>query len=748
MSANTQSAFLAPRWRHCAAILFSDVRIRTGIKLGLGGLLALFLTQILRLPHDSWAILTVITTTFARHVGSTAVNAITRILGTISGAIVGVWLVGNYTSTPAIFLPVFFVVMSFATYKFGQFGRRQTPYSYFIFGMTVLVIAANGIEAPDQVWQLGLYRAEEIFVGAVSALIASSIIWPRYAQKEFVMAAQNALQSVEPLLSAQTGSRLRSTHSNAALDQFRQNFANRLSALNYLRLAGARESSFFSARLASYDAYLVSLARVFDEALYVAEGPPSAVSIEDWPRKEMDQVHRGLVEEIRILSAPRSTGEPLPAGSLDAAIADLEQKIEERPKQGFSTVQQIEADVAIVSHLAALRSLRDKLNALRNISETLLEDRHRVSETHRRRDAQTKIDWTWVKIGLKGGLAATIALTLLMWLHPPGAAYVPLTAWLRITISRSSFRLGGAGDLRALQTAFLGCLALALCAAATLATTPLFAGYLAMNLALFFMLFGFGFATATTPGITFSAQLGFLIISAFVGLNSQQPVLSQSIVDTFSGIGIGLFIGAAVRRFAWPTLPQTVLRENLLGILADLKRLLSGDPHREASLVRLLLLSVEAYQVVLKIPLRSRFHAKGNNEGLTALTLSLLALIPRVIYLTTLRVDLPQPANPLLRLPLERLKGQFERHLNIFAEYIKSGPSQRALPTLDRAMGETEVALRRMHDWKLLTNHPVTVPLLTLAIVARYRAVADDLNKLCSLIVDPQINSYWDDYAL
>ena len=39
--------------------LLSDVRVRYGIKLGLAGLLALFLTQILRLPDDAWAILTV-----------------------------------------------------------------------------------------------------------------------------------------------------------------------------------------------------------------------------------------------------------------------------------------------------------------------------------------------------------------------------------------------------------------------------------------------------------------------------------------------------------------------------------------------------------------------------------------------------------------------------------------------------------------------------------------------------------------
>jgi len=40
------------------------------------------------------------------------------------------------------------------------------------------------------------------------------------------------------------------------------------------------------------------------------------------------------------------------------------------------------------------------------------------------------------------------------------------------------------------------------------------------------------------------------------------------------------------------------------------------------------------------------------------------------------------------------------------------------------------------------------VLLLTLDIVARHRAVADAVNKLQTLVADPQIHRYWDDYAL
>jgi hypothetical protein len=77
------------------------------------------------LPHDNWAILTVLVLMSAQFVGSITVKAIMRLIGTIAGALVGVWLVGDYTSTPAIFLPVLFLAIALASYKFGQLGGSQ-----------------------------------------------------------------------------------------------------------------------------------------------------------------------------------------------------------------------------------------------------------------------------------------------------------------------------------------------------------------------------------------------------------------------------------------------------------------------------------------------------------------------------------------------------------------------------------------------------------------------------------------------
>src|SRR5215470_10920674 len=112
MSSKPNAISLERKWHWPLLELFGDVRVRNGTKVGLAGVLSLLVTQLLRLPHDSWAILTVLVMTTAQYVGSIAVKAVMRVVGTIAGAIVGVWLVGNYTSTPAIFLPLLFLVMA------------------------------------------------------------------------------------------------------------------------------------------------------------------------------------------------------------------------------------------------------------------------------------------------------------------------------------------------------------------------------------------------------------------------------------------------------------------------------------------------------------------------------------------------------------------------------------------------------------------------------------------------------------
>jgi hypothetical protein len=70
---------------------------------------------------------------------------------------------------------------------------------------------------------------------------------------------------------------------------------------------------------------------------------------------------------------------------------------------------------------------------------------------------------------------------------------------------------------------------------------------------------------------------------------------------TMLGLMIGIAIATVVGRLIWPVLPQRVLKDNLLALFAQIKALLSGDPHRQKIQAQLAILPVEALQAARQI---------------------------------------------------------------------------------------------------------------------------------------------------
>ncbi len=257
--------------------------------------------------------------------------------------------------------------------------------------------------------------------------------------------------------------------------------------------------------------------------------------------------------------------------------------------------------MAFAGHFAALRSLRDEYVNIRATMEGLPRTGQPLPEPKPQWDLLPRIDWFWVKVGIKGALSAVVSVVLLMWINPPGPAALTLMAWTMTLFGRPFIRAGGTGDLRAFQNAFKGSLALIGCVIVLLLTTPFLSNYFVMNLALFVMLFVLGFFMAAASGITFWIQLALLAISTFVGLDPQHPVPSTTIIDTFLGMIAGLAIATVIGRLLWPTLPQTLLRDDLITLFKDNKALIRRDPDQERIQTQLAILSVEALQAIRQI---------------------------------------------------------------------------------------------------------------------------------------------------
>ncbi|MBV9672626.1 MAG: FUSC family protein [Verrucomicrobia bacterium] len=742
MAAQTVSA---PAKKERLFSAFDDLRVRNGIKFGFAGTLALYWTQVLRLPHANWAILTVLVMMSAQFVGSAAIKAFLRSVGTISGAAIGVWLVGDYASTPAVLLPVLFIVIAFSSYKFGQYPASQVPYAYFLLGMTTLVVVTYGVTEPADAWQIGLDRTLEILVGVAASLLVNVILWPRYAREEFVETGRAALGVIRTLVLMHLDAFVTGGPAPPAVESIRSDFRSQLAALKNLLTAGARESTVFASRLSHYNEWLVSLVNLFHAALDLDRGR-SENTVLVQVRTELRMVADAVSEEFDILTAPRSPGEKLRKGNLNEAFARLEEKINELRNEDFFFQIPMTAIRPFYAGVGALRSIRDELNNLHNYAEGLPRIRQPLSQPKPHWDPFPSIDWFWFKIGIKGGLVAVISIVLLKWINPPGAAGIPLIAFV-ITISGKTFLLAkGTGDMRAHQNFFLAALFFAALACFLMLATPFLATYLVMNVALFFILFAFGFFTARVAGMTFPRNIVLLSISSFVGLNPQTVVPAQTIIDTFSGMLFGLSIASIAGRLLWPTLPQGVVRGDILKMLGQMKALVRGDPNREKIETQLTLLTIETIQITGQM--RNPGFRREDLKRLDAFIRELQIAASRLGVVVSRSGQLPEPTAPILRPELESIEVEICQLLDGFIECFHENDSSREFPRLHGALDKLDQALEVIRQNRILQHEALEAPVRLLELVDRYHAVVESLSRCSELVPTLADRRFWGDYAL
>jgi uncharacterized membrane protein YccC len=310
--------------------------------------------------------------------------------------------------------------------------------------------------------------------------------------------------------------------------------------------------------------------------------------------------------------------------------------------------------------------------------------------------------------------------------------------------------------LRGFQKALRGSLILAVCAIVLILTTPFLTSYAIMSLVLFLLLFAVGFLTAGISGLSFWGLFAWLTISTFVGLNPQEPVSSQTIIDDFLGLGFGMWIATIVNRLFWPILPQKVLRRSLLAFCSRIKGLLGGDFQREKILTQIPKLMGEALGAAPQI----RIAGCSENERLklVALIHSLQMLGSRINHLGSPRPVLrspdeggnllPEVAEQIMRPQFEHLEIEIIRVLDAFAECFREGDCSREFPTIDGALAEMDHAIQQIRDRNLLGDLPTEASLRVLDLVDRYHASADTLEQCGEVLHALRIERYWGDYAL
>jgi uncharacterized membrane protein YccC len=172
--------YLLPRSRNANfSIDWSWQNTVFSLKIAAAAILALALAYWLELSDPQWATLTVYILAQPT-VGAALAKGAWRAVGTVTGGLIGLVLVGLFSQAPELLVTatVFLVGASFYA---GARLRNYASYGVLLAGYTTLLVAYEGATAPLGAWSVAVDRTTEMLIGIACSSLASAVILPRYA---------------------------------------------------------------------------------------------------------------------------------------------------------------------------------------------------------------------------------------------------------------------------------------------------------------------------------------------------------------------------------------------------------------------------------------------------------------------------------------------------------------------------------------------------------------------------------------
>jgi hypothetical protein len=267
-----------------------------------------------------------------------------------------------------------------------------------------------------------------------------------------------------------------------------------------------------------------------------------------------------------------------------------------------------------------------------------------------------------------------------------------------------------------------------------------------MNVTLFLILFLYGFFSARIQGLNYGMNLALLGASIFVALNPQVPVSTKTIYSSFLGLLTGLAIAAVISRVIWPVLPQRILRDDLLEILAAWRVILSSGDFSEKIQTRLAVIPVEARQAANLIYINQ--DSIVEKERLERMILRIQGAGARLRWLVRIRQELPAQVEALIRPRLKEMEAEFARLIDKFEHCFRIGDCRQDFPTLDRAKQSLLQAQGEVRERGLLRQETFDVVVRSIDVVNRYLATADAFAECAQRVRVLRIDRYWGDWIL
>ncbi|HWY93029.1 MAG TPA: FUSC family protein [Chthoniobacterales bacterium] len=722
----------------------ADPKTVFGIKLGLAGLLAVYLSQLIRLGHANWAVFTVLVLAPAQYVGAISPRSVARVAGTIIGGFVGIWLVGNFEQDRLFFLVFAFVYIFVCMY---MYGGSIFPYAFFLCANTLVTISANGIFDPANAWPIGLARTLEILTGVVSVIVVANLVWPRFARREFIDLARAALGDVAKLVDLQhqslaTGADLWEKASSIAIALREQS-----SRLRALLQNGANESLYFRRRLPSYTMAVVSLTHLLQASLDLFRRQKGEPRYLEDVGTELFTIHESIGRELQMLADSPGSGAVIKEDRLESAFHALEERLQEVLATRTARNYSLEDVLDLANHQAALWIIRDELLKLRALLAGLPLPGDPPRRDKPREFRLARIDMSRVRDAVKPAIAATGALLICDWFNPPGAVGIPLGV-LNLSYLSKNF-VGGKGDRGSLQGAFKVSVAGLLFVILVFLISPALSNYSAMNLFLFAELFAFGYYSASVRGQNLHQSAALFFIAATVNLDAEKPVAVQTVFGSYFSVALAIFIAAIVGRLFWPVLPETELRKRFIEFFSICSNFLAKTPGHgdEALSDRLTLIPIEAVSWVRG--LKGRHCPESEVEKILALTMTMRRL---ALYLSSrARAQLPALPESIARLvdpSLQKAREEFRTIAEALTSVFREGTTRVAVPSTKAARESFQNTLQEVRRQDLLADQSLESVRSFLSLAHRLDVIADDLEMCRDQALALTIERYWGDYSL
>lgn len=710
-----------------------------GLQMAIAGTGAYFFSQYLRLQYPYWSVLTVILLVMAQYVGAIQEKSFFRMVGTIIGGVLGYLATGAWQQSPILFLTTSFVILAFCV---AMFNQSRAPYAFFLTGLTYAVITSNGQAHPDMSWAYALARTEEVLIGVIASVVVQSLVFPRYANRDFLKQLRLCFAEIADATPRVAG--VFQNGQSAEVIASLHDFPTRTTALRNLLRFGARESRLFRRDLASFADIVTNLVRSANLLRSLAPIPaapePYRTRLSPLIASWGDHLGRGW----EILSKGSSLDQPWMdhTAELNRAIDDLMLQLRSSPE-----VTKLEQ--------AKTGDLSIYLLTLRELQTTLIEINRLMGLPPDLRDRATNLalapvwpERTWIKQGLRAALATVIALVLENWLSPPGGALMVLVAFVFTAMNALSPE--GSGDRGAFTYVVAFTAILAGVCILLLAGTPLLASYAVLNTLLLTWLFLLGYWMHDRGGVTVPVQFSFLLLISILSLNAQVPVAFEKIVGTFFGMVNGIVISAVVQRSLWPILPQRQFQQSLaanLRLVADsLGQGFEHLPLWQRTRLGLFPSQARIYVRAMQGPTLPRMQS-----ALLMDYVSTLQQLVGELALCSGRLSpaIPDDIHPLMDPMLTRVKTTLTKGLrNLANAFAQATKPQEMSATIEEVGKDWSETITHARDAMLERELSPEVVIPVLGHAARYHAALKLLQLAESQAQELQLADYLNDVAL